>query len=124
MIFESVQSLVDASRSVVEYLETKVVESYKDSVVVGENYDKDAMYINEWATDLSATSEELLASIKSVSATIAEISNASNTVSEGTNHIADEIMRIKAQAVEIAHETDLVKQSSKDLQALVVKFKV
>lgn len=124
VIFESVQSLVDASRSVVEYLETKVVESYKDSVVVGENYDKDAMYINEWATDLSATSEELLASIKSVSATIAEISNASNTVSEGTNHIADEIMRIKAQAVEIAHETDLIKQSSKDLQALVVKFKV
>ncbi|EHQ87257.1 methyl-accepting chemotaxis protein [Desulfosporosinus youngiae] len=123
-MFEAVDNLADSSRQTLEYIETKVVDSYKESVRVGENYDQDAQSINNWATELSATSQELLASIKIISDGIAEIARATGTGSEGTNHIADKVSKIKNKADEIKMETDNVKESADNLQNLVKTFKV
>ncbi len=123
-IFVAVNTLADAAKHMLDYIETKVVDSYKASVAVGENYNGDALYIDSWATDLSATSQELLASIKTVAETIDEISEATNAGSEGTSHIAGEIVKIKDKANEIKARTDNVKQSAEHLRGLVVNFKV
>lgn len=124
VIFEAVDNLAGSSRQTLEYIETKVVDSYRESVLVGENYDQDAQSINDWAMELSATSQELLASIKTVSEGIAAIAKATGTGSEGTAHIADKVSRIKNKANEIKIETDNVKESADNLQDLVKKFKV
>ena len=124
VIFEAVDNLADSARQTLEYIETKVVESYKESALVGDNYNEDAHYINDWAMELSATSEELLASIKTVSEGITEISKATEAGSEGTSHIADKVLKIKNRANEIKMETDGVKESADNLQELVMKFKV
>lgn len=124
VILEAVANLAGSAKQTLEYIETKVVDSYKESVLVGENYDKDAQYINDWATDLSATSQELLASIKTVSEGITEIAKAAGTGSEGTNHLADKVSKIKDKADEIKVETDNIKDSANILQDLVKKFKV
>lgn len=123
-IFEAVGNLADTAKHALEYIETNVVESYKESVLVGENYDKDALYINNWATDLSATSQQLLASIKTVAETIDGISKASSDGSEGTSYIADEIIKIKDKANGIKNDTEQVQQSADHLKSLVVRFKV
>ena len=75
-IFEAVNNLTGTSSQTLDYIETKVVDSYKESVTVGENYDKDAAYIKKLVTDLSTTSKELFKSIKTVSESISEISKA------------------------------------------------
>lgn len=123
-IFKAVDNLAAISNSTLEYIETKVMNSYKESVSIGENYDKDAVYINEWATDLSTTSEQLFASIKSVSEAINEVSKANNSGSEGTNHIVQQILKIRDKGNKIQNESDHVKQSADNLKDLVVKFKV
>jgi Methyl-accepting chemotaxis protein len=124
IIFEAVNNLADISRQTLTYIETKVVDSYKESVLVGENYDKDAIYINGLVADLSETSQELLASIKTVSESINEISKASNDGAEGTNDIADEVSKIKDRANDVKAETYHVKQSAEHLKELISKFKI
>jgi methyl-accepting chemotaxis protein len=122
--FEAVNNLADISKQTLLYIETKVVDSYKESVLVGENYDKDAIYVSNLVADLSATSEELLASIKNVSESIDDISKANNDGAEDTNDIANKILRIKDRANEVKIETDNVKQSTEHLKELVSRFNI
>lgn len=124
VVFGAVENLSKASKHTLDYIETKVVKSYEESVLVGENYDKDAVYINALVSDLSATSEELLASIRTVVEAIDEISKANSEGANGTNNIAEKILKIKERAEEIKAETGLVKQSSDHLKNIVSKFKV
>lgn len=123
-VFISVNNLVSISKETLEYIETKVIDSYKKSVDVGESYDKDAIYISSLVSELSATSEELLAAIKTVSESINEISEASNEGANGTNNIAEKVSQIKDRASEVKDETYNIKESMENLKGLVLKFKV
>lgn len=123
-VFIAVESLSQASKSTLNYIETKVVKSYEDSVEVGESYDKDALYVNSLVSDLSATSEELLASMKTVSRAINEISKASKDGAEETNNVADRVVKINEEVNKVKNETDNVRQSAEILKELVSKFKV
>ncbi|HEX9062732.1 MAG TPA: methyl-accepting chemotaxis protein [Clostridia bacterium] len=124
IVFDAVKSLEDTSRTTLAYLETKVVDSYKETVLIGENYNKDASYISSLVTDLSTTSEELLASIKTVADMIEQISNASKNGAEGTNNISDKIMNIQKRSKEVTAETEIVKQSAEKLRNVVAKFRL
>lgn len=124
IVFQAVNNLVDISKETLDYIETKVIDSYKESVNVGESYDKDANYVSGLVTELSATSEELLAAIKTVSESIREISGASNEGANGTNNIAEKVSKIKDRASEVKAETYNIKESMTNLKELVLKFKV
>lgn len=122
IVFEAVNTLVDASRQTLNYIETKVMDSYKESVSVGESYGEDATYVNEFMTELSATTEEALASVKIVSESINEISKATCEGAEGTNNVADKTTKISDRAIEINKEMNKIKQSSDKLEIIVSKF--
>ncbi|MDP4144969.1 MAG: methyl-accepting chemotaxis protein [Bacillota bacterium] len=122
VIFEAVNNLAGISKQTLTYIETKVVDSYKDSVVVGENYDKDAIYVQSLVKELSVTSEELLSSIKTVSESINEISKTGSESAMGTSAIADRVSKIKDRANDVKVETEHVKQSAEHLKNLVSKF--
>ncbi len=124
IILEAVESLSGNSRRMLQYIETKVVDSYKDSILVGDNYDQDAQSINDWAMELSATSQELLASIKTVSEGIHGIARATETGSGETTDMAYKVSMIKDKANEIKQETDTVKVSADHLHDMIKKFKV
>lgn len=124
IVFESVDNLTDVSKNVLNYIETKVLQSYKESVSVGENYGKDSEYINGLVMDLSATSEELLASMKTISEIIDEISKASAEGASGTSDIADKVIGITDKANGIKEEMLHVRKSSEALDDIVNKFKL
>ncbi|MDP4180295.1 MAG: methyl-accepting chemotaxis protein [Bacillota bacterium] len=123
-VFSAVESLTDASKSTLNYIESKVVDSYKESVEVGESYNMDAGYVNDLVLSLSSTSEELLASIRTVSVAIDEISKATNEGAEGSNEIASKVSKIQERANDVKGETARVKQSADYLKGLVTRFKV
>lgn len=124
IVFEAVNNLADASKRTLDYIETKVVKNYQESLLVGENYDKDAVYVNGLVTELSATSEELLASIRTVSEAINEISKANTEGAEGTNNIAEKVSKIRDKANEVEVEINHVKESADSLKGLVSKFRM
>lgn len=121
-VFEAVNNLANISKKTLYYIETKVVDSYRESVTVGENYDNDAIYVNNLVSDLSATSEELLAAIKSIAESIEDISKANSQGAKDTSDIAHKVLRIKQRADEVRMETNNVKQSTENLKELVSKF--
>jgi len=123
-IFDAVDNLTDSSRQTLEYIETKVMDSYKGAVLVGDNYRKDAESISNWAEELNAVSQELLASVKVISEGINEIARATAAGSEGTSYITEKIIDIKERADEIKSETDDVKISVDQLHEMIQKFKV
>lgn len=124
IIFEAVNNLSDVSKQTLTYIETKVLDSYKESVLVGENYEKDALYIKNLVSDLSATSEELLASIKTITESLKEISTANNECSTGTSEVADKILNIKNNSNDVQIETENLKHGMKHLNSLVLKFSI
>ncbi|WP_411679231.1 methyl-accepting chemotaxis protein [Clostridium thailandense] len=123
-IFQAVNSLVDVSTQTLIYIETKVVDSYKDFVLVGENYDKDSAYIDNLVSDLSSTSEEILASIKTIAESINEISKASSDEANGTSDIADRVLKIKDKTNEVKIKTVQIEQSAVNLEDFVSKFNI
>ena len=123
-VFEAVENLSDVSRQTLEYIETSVVKGFKESVEVGENYNKDAEYVNGLVFDLSATSEELLASIKNVTQAMEEITKASTEGAQGTTSIAQSVASIKDMANEIENDTLKIKDSVNNLNKTVSKFSI
>ena len=124
IVFNAVNNLVDTSKYTLDYIETKVVHNYKESVTVGENYDKDATYINGMITELSATSQELLASTKVVAEAINQISQANNEGVEGMSEITNEVVKVKELANEVTSQVSYVKQSVDNLKGIVSRFSV
>ena len=124
IVFDAVNSLADASTKTLVFIDNQVVEGYQELVQTGENYEKDSVFIEGLVSDLSATSEQLFASIKTVSEVMSEISKASNEGAEGTSHIANRISTIKDKSEGVKTETDRVKLSAEKLKDIVLKFKV
>lgn len=124
IVFEAVTRLTGTSKQILEYIETEVVEGYKESVSVGESYGEDAEYVDGLVTDLSATSQELLASIKTISEILDGISKSTNEGAAGTSEISEIVSDIRDSANEIKSEIDHVKQSADNLKGIISKFTV
>jgi methyl-accepting chemotaxis protein len=124
IVFEAVNSLVDTSKETLNFIDSEVVKGYDELVKTGENYNNDSIFIKNLVTDLSATSQELLASIKTVSESINNIANASSEGAAGANDITDKIAKITEQATEVKSESDNIKRSADKLKEYVSNFKI
>lgn len=124
VIFEAVNNLKDTSTQTLEYIETKVVDSYKETIKVGETYDSDASYIHNFVEDLNSISKELSVSMKTVSESINEISKANTEGAIGASSIAGKVSQIKDRANQVKDETQNVKQSASNLKENISKFKI
>lgn len=121
---EAVNNLVNISTKTLIYIETKVLSSYDDTVIVGENYDKDAVYVNNLVSDLSSTSKQLLTSMKTVSESINEIAEITNEGAVVTSEVVDKISKIENNANNVKNEMDNLEESVGHLNNLILKFKI
>lgn len=124
IVFEAVNTLSETSKATMAFVDEHVVDGYGKLVSTGENYDKDAVFIEGMVTDLSATSEELLASMKSVADAINDISRSADESATGTSDIAEKVSRISEMADEVRNESNHVKQSAELLNSIVSRFKI
>lgn len=123
-IFTAVNNLAAISKQTLSYIETNVVDNYKESAIIGDNYGKDAVYISNLVADLNATAQEISASIKTVSESINDVSKASSAGANETNEIADKVLKIKEQASNVNTETYNVQHSAEHLKQIVSKFNI
>lgn len=124
IVFEAVNNLADASKQAMVFIDKQVMEGYNKLTKTGENYEEDAVFFEGMVTDLSTTSEQLFAAMKTVSEAMNEISKASNEGAEGTSHIANKISAINHKSQSVKAETDQVKLSAENLKDIVLSFKV
>lgn len=85
---ESVENLCSASGKILEFVDLEVKPDYEKLVSISEQYNHDASTFNGIMMDLSATSEELNASMDSIADITKEMTGALEMGSESVNTIS------------------------------------
>lgn len=72
-VVAAVGSLVEGAEDMLSFVDKQVMRDYDAMQQTGFQYSDDARYVEELVTDLSATTEQLLASIQSMLSAIGEV---------------------------------------------------
>lgn len=123
-VVAAVQDLSSNARTILNYVDTNVVKNYQDSVKVGENYQDDAVYINQVVTELNKTTKELLSSIQTISDTIQTIAGISGDGAKRTSQMSEKMIGIEGQANEIHEEIVHINESVESLSKSISIFEV
>ncbi|MCX7709998.1 MAG: methyl-accepting chemotaxis protein [Clostridia bacterium] len=123
-VVSSVEFLSQSSGNLLDFVDKKVISDYKLMVDTVQRYSQDAGFYNDISTDLSATAEELLASIQSVATAINDITLANNSAAEDTDCITVNVERAAEKTKGVVEVTAEVKASSDVLSEMVSIFKV
>ena len=119
---EAVTNLAQDSNALLEFVDTKIVDSIDGFELLVDAYNKDAIDINYLVSDFSATSEEMVASLDSVLDALSSISTATMEGADGTTKIAGKISDIVHQAENVKENTDATKTRTYELKETVDKF--
>ena len=123
-VSSAVGNLAKDSNRLLDYVDQDVVENFALFEQMADDYNADATKINELVSDFSATSEELLASINSISEAIDGITLASNDSAAGTTNIAQKTVSIVNESSEVMKSAKVAEQSAEELRKNVDNFKI
>lgn len=123
-VSSAVGNLAKDSNRLLDYVDQDVVESFALFEQMADDYNADATKINELVSDFSATSEELLASINSISEAIDGITLASNDSAAGTTNIAQKTVSIVNESSEVMKSAKVAEQSAEELRKNIDNFKI
>lgn len=123
-VVTSVDNLAMSSKNILQFIDLHVIKDYETLVNTGDQYSKDAQFVDNLVSDFSATSEELLASIQNIGKAINEVTSAANEGAVGSENIAKKSTIVVEKANEVLKQTNNVQVSSDNLINMVAKFKV
>lgn len=120
----SVEFLSENANSILEFIETNVVADYAAISDASRAYNEDAHYLRDFSVDMSATSEELTASIENIALAIDEITRANNDAAGGTGAIAERAINLSDKMHKIASSSYAIKESAERLSNSISKFRI
>ncbi len=123
-VISAVQQLSKHSGNVLDFIDKQVIKDYDTMVTIGENYSNDADYINDLVSDFSATTEELMASIRNMLKAITEVAAAANEGASGTANIAEKTALVVEKANEVSRLSEESRESSESLLRMTEVFKM
>lgn len=123
-VVASVGHLAASSEKVLEYIRSTVISDYKSMVEIGEQYYKDAEFIEDLVTDFSATAEEFTHSLQYMLKVINEIAVANGEAAENTQFIAQKGSAMSEKANELALVANETGRISEKLKQTIAKFKI
>lgn len=121
-VISSVDNLATGSNSLLNFIDQKVIPDYDLLENTGVQYREDATCVDDLVTDFSATSQELLASMKEIVKTINQIGTATNEGAIGTSSIAEKSSEMVLKSSEVQKMSVVSKESAERLQKLVAGF--
>lgn len=121
---EAFTDLESSSHEILEFIDKRVRIDYDLLVSTGENYDKDAAFVNTFSQETASLAEEMNASTEEISSVIHNISNNMQSASYSSEEILNSMNKTK-QAVEQVSEM-AVKQSeiAENLSEIIQTFKI
>lgn len=123
-ILEAVDNLSSSSYEILGFIDHKILSDYDEIVKSNHKSTENFSNINGMVTDFSATSEELLASVQSVSKLLEQISTSGNEQVIGAQNISNEASTIASMSGNVVQLTEKAKGESNSLIQTVSKFKV
>jgi len=124
IIVSSVKDLTDNSNNMLSFIENRILKDYETLVKTSKQYNEDALYYKDFSTDLSTTSEELLASVHNIINNIEGVAGAASQGAGGTSDIANRVSEVNCKSNDVLREALKAKTSSENLKEKISKFKI
>lgn len=123
-VTEAMDNLVRCSEDILAFVGERVVGDYDSQVRIGEQYDLDALYINEMMQEISSTSEQLLSSISNMMKAINDVSMAANDGAAGASELADMAARVTEKGNLVAEMAEKASRSVVVMREYVRNFRI
>ncbi|MBC2397853.1 methyl-accepting chemotaxis protein [Clostridium tetanomorphum] len=123
-VIESVNNLSRSSEKVLEFIDENVIKDYETLIHTGDQYYKDADFMDNFVSDLKDTLEKITYTVHDITKSINEVSIWSNEAANGTENIANITTEVVERANNVVKLIGSVKEGTKKLSQMVCKFKV
>ena len=121
-VVDAVRDLSKGTINLIEFMDNTVISDYNSFVSVGDAYGKDANFVDELVTEISATSEELTATVEGIMSAIEDVTLAMNQGATGTQDVAKKVTEIAQIAEEVDMQSRNSAENAKKLKETVGKF--
>jgi methyl-accepting chemotaxis protein len=123
-VVASFNGLLDKAMGVADFIESQVIEDYKELVITSDENQKEAKLVTELSADLDYTAKTLAESVKEITKAISETASVMNQSAAGTQLIAQRTQIIAEKAKQINDEMSKTEFSVNHLRSLVNQFKI
>ncbi len=122
IVMKSVNNLSENANDILHFVSVNVQDDYHNMLKATSDYSKDASSIEEMVTELSSTTQQLLASIESVTTVISQVAISTNDGAEGTTIINNRAAEIAQKAKGVMGETESATENANMLVEAMAKF--
>ncbi len=121
-VTESVNSLIETSEVVLDFINTSVMDAYRDLVETGDQYQKDAGYVEALVESLSSTTDRALADVSEMTELIRQIAQKSDEGAKESAAIAEDTISMLKNSSEISSLNEETVECSNSLREYVGTF--
>jgi len=122
-VFSSVENLSQESRTLLGFINDKVITDYDKMVGTSKQYSSDANDFLKLSKDFSSSAEQISTAISEITQAITQTSAALAQCSTAVNEIADEVTKTLETAQQVAGVAGEIKSGSEELNGVVQQFK-
>lgn len=121
-VTRSVENLSSNALALLGFIDQQVVPDYKKLVSTGEQYEKDARFVNDLMRDFSKISKDIEGSVEQFHVTTEHIADAASDGAAGAVSIAERVQTITEESAKILKLTGVSGDSCDVLDQTVGKF--
>jgi len=123
-VTEAVDSLSNSARKALDYIRNQVVSDYDNMVHIGEQYYKDAEYINTFVNEFKEVEQQLSSAMDNMIKSINEIANSSVVSAQATESIATSAKEVSEKTKKLVESVESTKEGCGRLTEVMSRFKL
>ena len=123
-INDSVSNLSLGSEKILAFMNDKVTKDYNSMIDLAKKYEEDTVVFNDIASNLGASSEQMLAQMDEIQRALMDMTHLSQDVENGMSNISSSIGKLSSNSNEVTSRFDELAGLSENLNTTVKEFKV
>ena len=124
IINESVKNLSEESKNVLDFVSDKVANDYKEMINLAQRYEEDTVLFDGIASNLGASTQEMLAKMEEIAISITDITRISVDVDKGMEDIGVSIEGLNNNSSDVKNKFEELTSLSNTLNVSVKEFRV
>lgn len=124
LVYQSVKALEAESKNTLQFLNEKVLSDYDKLENLAKDYDKDAGYFADVSSGLGASTEELAASITTITDAVQKISQDQTDLDKAVQSVNHNLQSIVSASEDVSSESKSVMESLDSLQVTMETFRI
>ncbi|KEH92860.1 methyl-accepting chemotaxis protein [Clostridium botulinum] len=121
---ESFENLSSNSSKLLKFMNDRVVSQFETFVHVGEQYEKDGVFVNNMSEELATMTEEVSATINQVSEAVQSMADMAQKSSENLNSIQQNVNESTKVMEQVEYTAQTQAELSEKLNNMVEKFTI